>query len=109
MVNFTMEDCPMEATINAIGNKWKPLIVYYLLNGTMRFGALKKSIPDISQKVLTDNLRNMEENGLITRTVFAEVPTRVEYSLTDIGKELLCIIQEMQNWGIKYKNKNDLL
>ncbi len=96
-------DCPMEATINVIGNKWKPLLVYHLLSGTMRFGELKKSIPDISQKVLTDNLRSMEEDGLITREIFAEVPTRVEYSLTTIGRELHDTIREMQSWGIKYK------
>ena len=78
--------CPVETTLTLIGNKWKVLILRDLMPGTKRFGELKKSIGNVSQKVLTAQLRDMENNGLLTRTVYAEVPPRVEYSLTDLGK-----------------------
>ena len=79
--------CPVETTLTLIGNKWKVLILRDLMPGTKRFGELKKSIGNVSQKVLTAQLRDMENNGLLTRTVYAEVPPRVEYSLTDLGKK----------------------
>ena len=95
--------CPVETTLTLIGDKWKVLILRYLLTGTKRFGELKKSIGNVSQKVLTAQLRAMEENGLLTRTVYAEVPPRVEYTLTDLGKSLKPILDAMWNWGEEYK------
>ena len=95
--------CPVETTLTLIGDKWKVLILRDLLPGTKRFGELKKSIGSVSQKVLTAQLRDMEENGLINRKVYAEVPPRVEYSLTDLGKSLEPILDAMWYWGEGYK------
>ena len=95
--------CPVETTLTLIGDKWKVLILRDLLTGTKRFGELKKSIGNVSQKVLTAQLRAMEENGLLTRTVYAEVPPRVEYTLTDLGRSLKPILDAMWNWGEEYK------
>ena len=95
--------CPVETTLTLIGDKWKVLILRDLLTGTKRFGELKKSIGNVSQKVLTAQLRAMEENGLLTRTAYAEVPPRVEYTLTDLGKSLKPILDAMWNWGEEYK------
>ena len=95
--------CPVETTLTLIGDKWKVLILRDLLTGTKRFGELKKSIGNVSQKVLTAQLRSMEENGLLTRTVYAEVPPRVEYTLTDLGESLKPILDAMWNWGEEYK------
>ena len=98
--------CPVETTLTLIGDKWKVLILRDLLPGTKRFGELKKSIGNVSQKVLTAQLRDMESSGLLTRTVYAEVPPRVEYSLTDLGKSLKPILDAMWNWGEEYKTQN---
>ena len=98
--------CPVETTLTLIGDKWKVLILRDLMPGTKRFGELKKSIGNVSQKVLTAQLRDMEENGLLTRTVYAEVPPRVEYSLTDLGKSLKPILDAMWNWGEEFKAQN---
>jgi DNA-binding HxlR family transcriptional regulator len=95
--------CPVETTLTLIGDKWKVLILRDLLTGTKRFGELKKSIGTVSQKVLTAQLRAMEANGLLTRTVYAEVPPRVEYTLTDLGESLKPILDAMWNWGTEYK------
>ena len=95
--------CPVETTLTLIGNKWKVLILRDLLTGTKRFGELKKSIGNVSQKVLTAQLRAMEENGLLIRTVYAEVPPRVEYTLTDLGESLKPILDAMGNWEEEYK------
>ena len=97
--------CPVETTLTLIGDKWKVLILRDLMDGTKRFGELKKSIGSVSQKVLTAQLRDMEENGLVNRTVYAEVPPRVEYSLTEIGHSLKPIIDAMMDWGMDYKAK----
>lgn len=97
--------CPVETTLLLISNKWKILIIRDLSNGTKRFGELKKSINNISQKVLTSNLREMEENGLLTRKIYPEVPPRVEYKLTEIGESLNPILEEMDKWGTGYKEK----
>ena len=97
-------DCPVATTINLIGNKWKLLIIRDLLNGTRRFGELRKSLTGISKRVLTENLRELETDGLLNRKVFAEVPPRVEYSLNDTGLSLKPIIETMAEWGTKYKN-----
>lgn len=102
----TLPACPVETTLTLIGDKWKVLILRDLMPGTKRFGELKKSIGSVSQKVLTAQLRDMEEGGLVLRRVYAEVPPRVEYSLTDLGKSLKPILDAMQNWGEKYKAEN---
>lgn len=102
--NKNFSDCPVATTINLIGNKWKLLIIRDLLGGTKRFGELRKNLEGISQRVLTENLRDLEKDGLLDRRVFAEVPPRVEYSLNETGLSLQPIIAAMANWGIKYKN-----
>ena len=97
--------CPVETTLTLIGDKWKVLILRDLMPGTKRFGELKKSIGNVSQKVLPAQLRAMEENGLVNRKVYAEVPPRVEYSLTELGKSLKPILDSMWAWGEAYKAK----
>ena len=96
--------CPVETTLTLISDKWKVLILRDLLSGTKRFGELKKSIGHVTQKVLTAQLRQMEESGLLTRTVYAEVPPRVEYTLTELGYSLKPILDAMKEWGTNYKN-----
>ena len=98
--------CPVETTLPLISDRWKVLILRDLLGGTRRFGELKKSIGSISQKVLTSNLRDMEESGLLTRRVYPEVPPRVEYTLTDTGYSLEPVIRAMREWGEFYQRKN---
>jgi DNA-binding HxlR family transcriptional regulator len=88
-----------------MGDKWKIMILRDLLEGTRRFGELKKSLGDITQKVLTSNLRAMEQSGILTRKVYAEVPPRVEYTLTETGQSLKPILDAMNVWGMEYKNK----
>ena len=95
--------CPVETTLTLISDKWKVLILRDLLDGTKRFGELKKSVGGVSQKVLTAQLRDMEDSGLVSRKVYAEVPPRVEYSLTDLGRSLQPILDAMRNWGTEYK------
>ena len=98
--------CPVETTLMLIGDKWKVLILRDLMPGTKRFGELKKSIGHVSKKVLTAQLRDMEEKGLLTRKVYAEVPPRVEYTLTETGYSLKPILDSMWAWGLDYKAKN---
>lgn len=98
--------CPVETTLMLISDRWKVLIIRDLLDGTRRFGELKKSIGSISQKVLTANLRSMEDSGLLTRKVYPEVPPRVEYTLTETGYSLKPILDAMMAWGTEYKQKN---
>lgn len=98
--------CPVETTLMLIGDKWKVLILRDLLPGTRRFGELKKSIWNVSQKVLTAQLRDMEAKGLVHREVYAEVPPRVEYSLTELGRSLKPILDAMWEWGEEYKAQN---
>ena len=97
--------CPVETTLTLIGDKWKVLILRDLMPGTKRFGELKKSVGNVSQKVLTAQLRAMEESGLVNRKVYAEVPPRVEYSLTELGKSLKPILDSMWAWGEADKAK----
>ena len=99
--------CPVETTLTLISDKWKVLILRdLLLHGTMRFGELKKSIGHVTQKVLTAQLRDMEAKGLLTRKVYAEVPPRVEYTLTETGYSLKPILDSMVVWGTHYKQQN---
>ena len=102
----TLPACPVETTLTLISDKWKVLILRDLLPGTKRFGELKKSIGSVSQKVLTTQLRQMEERGLLTRTVYPEVPPRVEYTLTETGYSLKTVLDAMVAWGTEYKLKN---
>ena len=95
--------CPVETTLTLISDKWKVLVLRDLMSGTKRFGELKKSIGNVSQKVLTAQLRQMEDNGLLIRTVYPEVPPRVEYTLTELGYSLKPILDAMRNWGESYK------
>lgn len=97
--------CPVETTLTLIGDKWKVLILRDLMPGTKRFGELKKSIGNVSQKVLTAQLRAMEENGFVHRQVYAGVPPRVEYSLTDLGRSLKPILDSMWAWGEGYQKQ----
>ena len=97
--------CPVETTLTLIGDKWKVLILRDLLDGTKRFGELKKSIGGVSQKVLTAQLRAMEASGLVHREVYAEVPPRVEYSLTELGRSLKPILDSMVLWGRAYQER----
>lgn len=101
----TLPACPVETTLTLISDKWKVLILRDLMPGTKRFGALKKSIGGVSQKVLTAQLRQMEESGLLTRTVYPEVPPRVEYTLTELGYSLKPVLDAMWDWGEAYKAK----
>lgn len=98
-----LPSCPVEITMGLIGDKWKILIIRDLLTGTKRFGELRKSLTGISQKVLTNNLRDMEKSGLVHREVFAEVPPRVEYSLTETGWSLKSVLDSMVLWGNNYR------
>ena len=91
--------CPVETTLTLIGDKWKVLILRDLMPGTKRFGELKKSIGSVSQKVLTAQLRAMEQNGLLIRTVYAQVPPRVEYTLTELGESFLSVLDCIKAWG----------
>ncbi len=95
--------CPVETTLSLISDKWKVLILRDLMPGTKRFGELKKSIGTVTQKVLTAQLRQMEASGLLTRTVYAEVPPRVEYTLTDLGRSLRPVLDAMEAWGKAYQ------
>ena len=99
-----LPDCPVATTVQLIGSKWKLLILRNLLVRPWRFNELRKGLDGISQKVLTDSLRSMEEDGIITRTVFPEVPPRVEYALSDLGESMRPIIKAMEEFGIAYKS-----
>ena len=95
--------CPVETTLKLLSSKWKVLIIRDLLTGTKRFGELKKALKTITQKVLTTNLRDMEDSGLVARKVYSQIPPKVEYTLTDIGYILAGILDSMADWGSGYK------
>lgn len=100
-----LPECPVATTVQLIGNKWKLLIIRNLIyTGTQRFTDFTKAIPGISKKVLTDNLRSLESDGLIIRKVYAEIPPRVEYSLSKLGETLKPILDAMSDWGTSYKS-----
>lgn len=104
--NKELPACPVETTLTLIGNKWKVIILRDLMPGTKRFGELQRSIGHVSQKVLTSNLREMETDALLERKVYAEVPPRVEYSLTELGRSLKPVLDFMWTWGKNYKEQN---
>ena len=99
--------CPVATTVSLIGSKWKLLIMRNLLQRPWRFNELKKDLEGISQKVLTDSLRSMEADGIITRTVYPEVPPRVEYALSDLGESMRPIMDAMEIWGTEYKKSKE--
>lgn len=94
--------CPVEAALDVIGGKWKPLILWALGDDVLRFSELQRELPGVNTKMLTKQLRELEEDGVITRTVYPEVPPRVEYAITDFGKTLIPILQALCNWGAEY-------
>lgn len=98
-----MPACPVATTVELIGSKWKLLIIRNLRMRPWRFNELKRDLEGISQKVLTDSLRSLEEDGIVTRTVYPEVPPRVEYALSDLGESMRPIIDVMQRWGLEYQ------
>ena len=100
-----MPACPVATTVRLIGSKWKLLIIRNLLQRPWRFNELKKNLEGISQKVLTDSLRSMEADGIVTRTVYPEVPPRVEYALSELGECMRPVMDAMAKWGINYKNQ----
>jgi DNA-binding HxlR family transcriptional regulator len=101
--------CAVEATVHVAGGKWKPVIIHYLIGGTKRFGELRRMISGITQRSLTLQLRELEENGVITREVFAEVPPRVEYTLTPFGRTLTPVLAAMKAWGETFiQHRSDL-
>lgn len=100
--------CPVATTVGLIGSKWKLLIMRNLLQRPWRFNELQRDLEGISQKVLTDSLRSMEADGIITRTVYPEVPPRVEYALSEVGESMRPIINAMADWGTEYKNKLEI-
>lgn len=99
-----LPECPVATTVQLIGSKWKLLILRNLLVRPWRFNELRKDLDGLSQKVLSDTLRSMEEDGIITRTIYAEVPPRVEYALSELGESMRPVLDAMQQWGENYKN-----
>jgi len=98
-------NCPMELTLDLIGGKWKSLILWHLGEKTMRFSDLRRSLPQITQKMLTQQLRHLEENGLVDRLIYTQIPPKVEYSLTIAGKSLLPILSTLCHWGLHHANE----
>jgi DNA-binding HxlR family transcriptional regulator len=99
-------ECPIRTTLDVIGGKWKPLILFQLKSGPQRFSALRRSIPDVTQKMLTDRLRELERDGIVHRKVYAVVPPKVEYSLTPYGEGLKPILAAMAKWGAGHRSRN---
>lgn len=99
------ETCPVTLAVEKIGGSWKPLIIFMISKGIRRFGAMQRCLPKISKKMLTQELRNLEENGVIDRQIFAEIPPRVEYSLTDLGKAALPVFEAMASWSEAFHKK----
>ena len=99
------DHCPVKTTLGVIGGKWKPLILYFLKDGAVRFSDLRRSVPDVTQKMLTDRLRELEADGIVRRKVYPQVPPKVEYFLTAYGKTLAPILEAMAAWGTKHRRR----
>ena len=99
--------CSMELTLDLIGGKWKSLIIWHLAENTLRFSELRKTLPQVTQKMLTQQLRELEDCGLVKRFIYTQVPPKVEYSLTDAGRSLLPILSSLCQWGVEYVNRVD--
>lgn len=99
--------CSMELTLDLIGGKWKSLILWHLAENTLRFSELRKTLPQVTQKMLTQQLRELEDSGLVKRFVYTQVPPKVEYSLTDAGRSLLPILSSLCQWGVDYVNRTE--
>lgn len=108
MSNLKTFNCPVEATISLIGGKYKAIILFHLINKTLRFNELQKLIPKATPKMLTQQLRELERDGLIIRTVYPVVPPKTEYSLSEFGKSIIPTIDAMCDWGKSYLSKNDI-
>lgn len=102
------EGCPVEATLELIGGRWKGVILYHLLDGTHRFGELRRKLPSVTQRMLTKQLRELEQGGVVRRVVHAEVPPRVEYSLTPLGATLRPVVLALKEWGDRYRAGRDV-
>jgi DNA-binding HxlR family transcriptional regulator len=102
MTKPVAKDCPVEATLEVIAGKWKPNIIFHLLPGTKRFGQLRRLMPDVTQQMLTAHLRELERHGIIHREVYAQVPPKVEYSLTPLGRGLGPVFDKIYEWGVTY-------
>ncbi|HTK07384.1 MAG TPA: helix-turn-helix domain-containing protein [Ktedonobacteraceae bacterium] len=100
--------CPMDVMLAIVGGKWKPLIVWYLLSGTKRFGELRRLIPGVTQQMLTLQLRELEQAGILHRQIYAQVPPKVEYSLTELGRSLEPVLYQMAAWGMWYCEQNGI-
>ncbi|QSQ14183.1 winged helix-turn-helix transcriptional regulator [Myxococcus landrumensis] len=98
-------NCPVESALGVLGGRWKGVVLYWLLKGTHRFGELRKRLPNCSPRMLTLQLRELEEDGLVKRTVYPEVPPRVEYELSPFGRSLEPVLRGLHDWGDKYKNR----
>lgn len=94
--------CPIENTLDILGGKWKPLILYFLLQGTKRFGELQRLMPNVTRQMLTQHLRELEADGIVRRAVYQQVPPKVEYSLTELGQSLEPVLNVMLDWGVQY-------
>jgi DNA-binding HxlR family transcriptional regulator len=99
-------ECPIKTTLDVIGGKWKPLILFYLKGGALRFSDLRRRVPSVTQKMLTDRLRELERDGIVHRKVYPQVPPKVEYSLTAYGKTLAPVLEAMCAWGIKHRQRS---
>ncbi len=97
-----LKRCPVEATLEVIGGKWKPNIVFHLMQGTRRFGELQRLMPDVTRQMLTTHLRDLEKHGVVRRKVYAQVPPKVEYSLTRLGRGLEPVFDQIYAWGVSY-------
>jgi DNA-binding HxlR family transcriptional regulator len=99
--------CPIEATLSVLGGKWTPLVLWHLRDETLRFGELRRKIPNITKKMLSQRLQELEAEGVVHREAYAEVPPRVEYSLTDFGETLRPVLESMCEWGAEYLNQEE--
>jgi DNA-binding HxlR family transcriptional regulator len=104
-IDWLQDQCPIKATVDVIGGRWKPLILFYLLDQPKRFSALRKDIPSVTAQMLTLQLRQLEADGIVARTIHAEVPVRVEYTLTTYGRTLSTLLRGMRKWGEQHLNR----